>query len=550
MSVTSSLHNSVPFAIGLNNLRLNGLRASTAMKRLATGVRINSAGDDPSGVARSNSLRAGIGGTLTALANVQDVMNLLQTAEGGVREAMDAVHRIRELCIRGANDATLTAADRAAIQEEIDGLKLAIQAIGVNTRFNSKAITGSVSEFSAIKQSNITVNHYAGPNPPSGPGAADYDEMAASVLGLVQNSIYKVYGMIGLAPDANATLTVNFTNIDGNGSVLATGGGAPGAMVINIDVTDFLDPDGAGPLQPTVGGDPAVHGFTRETLIAHEMTHAVLAENGIGGSAWGQEMMATYVSQEGDRRINGSEGAVMAAVAGSLTSNPATSFEYAECYLAGQAISVLHGTGKMHDIALQVAAGNDWNQAVLNVIGSDYNNNFAVFEATADAFAAKYIADGYDNRLELTGLGWTAGIPPWGPHHQWQTQIGPDSGDNMDVASFWLTVGAGDYLVYADVSTGARARESIETCDRAESMIGTFSETLGIQQNELRRILDELQAEYEGLSGVRALIHDADMAAEISALARAQLVNNSAAAMLAQAVTLPARTAVLLDISI
>jgi flagellin len=550
MSITSPLRNSVPFSIGLNNLRRNELSANKAMQRLATGMRINSAADDPSGVARSQNLRARMGGTQVAMQNVQDTINMLRTAEGGVRDCMDLVHRIRDLCIRGANDATLTTADRASIQQEIDGLKSTIQAVGVNTRFNTKPITSSFSEFSTIDPANITVNHYGGANPPAGPGAAEYDEMAASVLSLIQNSIYKVYGMIGLAPDPNASLTVNFSNIDGNGGTLATGGGGPGAMVMTIDVTDFLDPDGALPLQPTVGDNPAIHGFTREMIIAHEMTHAVLAENGIGGSAWGQEMMASYVSGEGDRRINGNEGFVLGAVAGGLTSNPATSAEYAECFLAAQALTVLHGNGVMHDIALQVGAGNNWDQALLNVIGAEYANSFAVFEAKADAFSALYIANGYDNAVQGSGLGWTSSTPPWGPNHQWQVQIGADSSANMDVATFWLSVGAGDYLVYTDVSTGDRARSSIDTCDRAESMIGTFGQVLGEQENRLQAILNDLQAEYQGLSGTRSAIQDADMAVEITNLAKAQILNQSGTAMLVHASSLPARVSSLINMTL
>jgi flagellin len=269
-------------------------------------------------------------------------------------------------------------------------------------------------------------------------------------------------------------------------------------------------------------------------VIAHEMTHAVLVGNGIAGSAWGQEMMATYVSQEGDLRINGSEAAVTAAVGGGLTSAPGSSAEYAECYLAAQAITALHGTRAMHDIALEVQAGNDWDQAVMNVLGTSYAN-FAQFETAADAFSLAYMSQGLDNSVEKSGLGWTSNPVNWGPHYQWNSQVGPDSMQYMEVATFWLAVGAGDYLCFANVSSNQRAWDSIESCDRAEEMVAHYGAVLGIQELRMQHIIDDLQAEYINLSASRSRINDADMAVETVNLTKSQILNQSTQSMIAQA---------------
>jgi flagellin len=531
----NSLNTNIPVSIGLNNLRLNNISTSQAMERLSSGLRINKGADDPSGLAISQGMRARLGGLSMAIQNTQDTINMLRTAGSAVEEVTQMVNRIRDLCVRGANEATLTVDDRRRIQSEIDSLKGAINQVGTNTTFNTKHITSSSSQFHQIDPANITITPWAGGPPPPMPGTPEYDEMSDHVISVVQDSIYKVYGMLGLAPDPGTTLNVIFANIDGPGTILATGGGGVGAMQITLDVFDFLDPDGAGALTASVGSDPNTNAFTREMVIAHEMTHAVLVSKGIGGSAWGQEMMASYVSQEGDLRIDGNEGGVAVAVAGALTSAPVGSAEYAECYLAAQAITVLHGTSALHDIALQVQAGNDWDQAVLNVIGRSYNNTFAQFEAVTDAFSLKYMSDGLDNGVEKSGLGWTNNPANWGPHTQWNSQVGPDSKQILEVATFWLAVGAGDYLCYANVTSNQRAWDSIESCDRAQEMVSTYGSILGMQENRLQHIVDDLEAEYINLSASRSRINDADMAVEVSSLTKSLIMNQTTQSVVAHA---------------
>ena len=535
MAYMNSVMTNTPASMGLNNLRLNNLRLTTAMERLSSGLRINRGADDPSGLAISEGMRARLGGLSTAIQNLQDTINMIRTAGSAVEEVTQMTHRIRDLAVRGANEATLTAEDRRRIQDEIDSLKAGINQVGTNTTFNSKHITSSRSAFTTINPANITVNNnWAGPGPPAVPGDAEYDAMAAHVVDVVQDSIYKVFGMIGVAPDSFATLTINFDTIDGAGSVLATGGGGFGAMQITIDVFDFLDPDGAGPLNALVGDNPAVNVFTREMILAHEMTHAVLVSLGAAGSAWGQEMLATYVSGEGDLRINGNEGAVAAAVAGALTSAP-TAIEYAEVYLAAQALNAMHGAGDIHDIVQQVIAGNDWDQAILNVVGNAYNDNFADFETAVDAYSLDYMAQGYDNAVRKTGLGWTNDPPRPGSQYLWNAQVGPNSNNTLEVSTMWLGVGAADYLAYTNVTSNQRAWDSIESVDRAEAMYSNAAAALGIQDRRMQHIIDDLQAEYINLAASRSRINDADMAVEIADFTKAQIINQSTLSVVAQA---------------
>ncbi len=113
--------------------------AEKSLQRLATGLRINSAADDASGLAVSEKMRSQIRGLDQAARNAQDGISLLQTAEGGLNEIHSIMQRMRELSVQAAND-TLTAGDRGHIQLEIDELTRQIDAIATQTQFNRKKL--------------------------------------------------------------------------------------------------------------------------------------------------------------------------------------------------------------------------------------------------------------------------------------------------------------------------------------------------------------------------------------------------------------------------
>ena len=115
----------------------NSLQKSIA--KLSSGLRINSAADDAAGLAISEKMRAQIGGLDKAVANTQDGISLIQTAEGALQETHSILQRMRELSVQAAND-TLTQQDRSYIQVEIDQLNDEITRIGDTTQFNKKKL--------------------------------------------------------------------------------------------------------------------------------------------------------------------------------------------------------------------------------------------------------------------------------------------------------------------------------------------------------------------------------------------------------------------------
>jgi len=112
-----------------------GIRQARASERLSTGMRINRAADDAAGLAISEKMRAQIRGLDQAERNSQDGISLVQVAEGALQEIQDITQRMRELTVQAAND-TLDVQDREAIQLELEQLAEEISTIIERTEFN------------------------------------------------------------------------------------------------------------------------------------------------------------------------------------------------------------------------------------------------------------------------------------------------------------------------------------------------------------------------------------------------------------------------------
>ncbi|MCE8037384.1 flagellin [Halomonas sp. MCCC 1A11062] len=124
-----------------NNLRSSQQAMQSAMQRLSSGQRINSAKDDPAGQAIANRMTAQIRGLNQAARNANDGISLVQTAEGALGQVNTNLQRIRELTVQAGNG-TLSPTDLAAIQDEIDQRLDEIDRIGLQTGFNGVSVLG------------------------------------------------------------------------------------------------------------------------------------------------------------------------------------------------------------------------------------------------------------------------------------------------------------------------------------------------------------------------------------------------------------------------
>lgn len=123
------------------NLRGSQQAMQSAMQRLSSGLRINSAKDDPAGQAIANRMTAQIRGLNQAARNANDGISLVQTAEGALGQVNANLQRIRELTVQAGNG-TLSPTDLASIQAEIDQRLDEIDRIGLQTGFNGVSVVG------------------------------------------------------------------------------------------------------------------------------------------------------------------------------------------------------------------------------------------------------------------------------------------------------------------------------------------------------------------------------------------------------------------------
>ena len=114
---------------------------ASALEKLSSGSRINSAADDAAGLAISNKMTAQISGMKQARSNAQDGISLIQTAEGALEETGKMLNRMRDLTLQAGND-TLQPEDREEIISEMKTLVSNIDAINNNTKFNGMKLFG------------------------------------------------------------------------------------------------------------------------------------------------------------------------------------------------------------------------------------------------------------------------------------------------------------------------------------------------------------------------------------------------------------------------
>jgi flagellin len=116
-------------------LKFQQLNVDKNMEKLSSGLRINRAGDDASGLAVSEKMRAQINGLRQAERNAEDGMSLIQTAEGYLQEITDILQRIRVLAVQSSNG-IYTAEDRQMIQVEVSQLIDEVDRIASQAEFN------------------------------------------------------------------------------------------------------------------------------------------------------------------------------------------------------------------------------------------------------------------------------------------------------------------------------------------------------------------------------------------------------------------------------
>jgi len=135
----SVINTNVSATIASNAILRNDRAMGTAMERLSTGLRINSAKDDAAGLAISSRMKAVVSGLEMAAKNANDAISMLEVAEGATLEISNMLIRMRELAVQSASG-TYSATDRDAMDLEFGALLEEIDRVAKNTTWNTMSI--------------------------------------------------------------------------------------------------------------------------------------------------------------------------------------------------------------------------------------------------------------------------------------------------------------------------------------------------------------------------------------------------------------------------
>lgn len=139
------INTNVKAIVAQESMRTVNLKLATAMERLSTGLRINSAKDDAAGLAISERMTAQVRGFGMAIKNANDGLSMAQTADGAYGEVTSMLHRMRELAVQAATG-SMSPLDRRSIQLEIEELKLEIENVATKTHFNNIKLLDGTAE--------------------------------------------------------------------------------------------------------------------------------------------------------------------------------------------------------------------------------------------------------------------------------------------------------------------------------------------------------------------------------------------------------------------
>ncbi len=320
----------MPLVINSNISSLNsqrqlvksGMELDEAMGRLSSGKRINSAADDAAGLAISNRQTSTILGLNRAVANANDGVSLIQTAEGALDESTNILQRIRELAIQSANG-IYSDVDRATLDAESQQLKAEVQRIADTTAFNGQnVLDGSLGEVKLQVGSgaNQTIDFSIGATDINSLGSGTGGDIVGTRMNLTDLAL--VGGAVvatGPGIEINSVAVGSFTAFTLTDTNASTGGlGDVLAQIserTNVTASAFVEVtgsiDGTGLLQgsdeltltvTTLEGNANVYNITGTTSLA-ELAEKI-------GTTTGNQVTAT-VDENGRLQINSSNAGLL-----------------------------------------------------------------------------------------------------------------------------------------------------------------------------------------------------------------------------------------------
>ena len=475
---------------------------STSLERLSSGLRINSAKDDAAGLAISERFTSQIRGLNQGVRNANDGISLVQTAEGALKEVSSNLQRIRELAVQSSN-ATNTAVDRAALQDEVTQLVAEIERVATNTKFNGIAL---------LDGSFVSQGFQVG---------ADAGE-TIQITSITDTNVAAIGGSYSASIVATGTVS---------GGAIAAGGMFINGIEVGATTADGFSVSTSTSALSIANAVNAVSGSTGVTASASTeyagSTSTLAAATGGASQSFSLNGTAiTYATSTVDAATNAN--AAVTAI------NNATATTGVSATFVSGAITLTAADGR--DITLEESANNGlvfeelFGAATsVGVNGSPLNTDGTVTftSGSSDGFIVTSSAANYATRTASSAQSAILGVST--------TQANTTAGSG------------GVAIANVSVGTVSGAQATLTSVDTALQTINDSRASLGAYQNRFTSVVTNLQTASENLSASRSRIVDADFASETASMTKAQILQQSGIAMLAQANSIPQNVLALLQ---
>ena len=504
--MSSFINTNINSLIAQQNLAANQSSLTTSITRLSSGLRINSAADDPAGLAISDRMTAQINGTNQAEMNANNGISLAQTADGAMASTVSALQQIRTLAVEAAN-ATNSASDRQSLNAQANALLQGIQQTALTTQFNGQNL---------LDGSFGTATFQVG---------ANASQTVSMATGNFQTSQYGVQ-------EANSVSVVT-----GAGTLGSAGSPALPALTAGVTGNIIID----GKTSQTVTLTATDTAATAATAI-----NALQAQTGVTATAQtvanldftGATGGSYTFSLQGDNNVPvnvafsvSSAGATAAGLSGALQAFNAVS---------GQTgITATLNAGNT-GLVLTDAAGNNIGLNA-TALGAGTAPTFASLDAVATASAG-----GTQKWSTASTVATASPLVAVG-----SLQYASSQGFAIDSTSTSsLTTGGANSSLSAlnsiDLSTAQGATSALAVIDGAINTVDSQRAQFGAIESQFNQIVSNLGTTSTNLQSARSQIQDTNFAAETANLSRTQILQQAGTAMVAQANQLPQEVLALL----
>ena len=451
----------------------------TAMERLSTGKRINTAADDAAGMAISSRMESQIRGINQAIRNAADGQSLIDTTEGAHNEVTNILQRMRELSVQAAND-TNVSSDRQNLQSEVSQLIVEIDRIANQSTWNgTKILDGSFTG----KQLQIGADQ-------GQTTSFDVDSVAASSIGAYTATI------------ANNSVT----------TAVATEAAALAGATVDDDMS----------LTGHLGTATVDWAASADAADIAALINAKTPNTGVSASAVTKAQIDTL----------GGAGTVSFTMNGQATGNIVVA-DATDLRVVRDAINAKSGASGV------TASMGSTNGIVLLTSATGQSIALGDFSTTASTATVNFKALAADDSVtDTASLSGASGSSTDSAAARGYVTLSSSQAFNFnatagtDVADATATL---SNVASVNIATASGASSAITAIDGAINKINSARADLGAISNRLDNTISNLTNISTNVSASQSRIQDADFAAESTSLAKNQILQQAATAMLAQA---------------